>query len=149
MLKAENEQGNVRESKYPQQKRHRVQMSESGLKILVDKFNKLDKSKTTISRHLLYKKTISFRDGDINKLLNKDIKDMLIEYNRTFINKTWDERIVIRDNEIYQTDKGEQNLCVVLSLSKNKVITAYYNLLNDNHKTIDMNRYDKFPINGI
>lgn len=149
MLKAENKKGNVRESRYPQQKRHRNQMVERGLKILVDKFNKLDKSKTTINGHLLSKQTISFRKNDIDKLLNKDIKDMLIEYNRTLIAGTWDERIVIRDNEICQTDKGEQNLCIVFSLSKNEVITAYYNSPYDNHRTINMDRYDKYTINGI
>ena len=89
---------------------------------------------------------------DIDKILNKNnIKDLIIEYNRTLTdkNKTWDERIVIRDNEISKTNKGEQNLCIVLSLSKNEVITAYYNPLYDNHATINMDRYDKFPINGI
>lgn len=76
---------------------------------------------------------------------------MIIEYNRTLTdkNKNWDERIVIRDNKISKTDKGKQNLCIVLSLSKNEVITAYYNPLDDNHATINMDRYDKFPINGI
>ena len=149
MLKAENEQGNVRQSKYPQQKRHISQINERGLKILIDKFNKLDKSKTTIHGHLFNKKTISFREEDIYKLLNKDIKNMIVEYNRTFTDEILDERIVIRDNEVVQTDKGEQNLCIVLSLIKNEIITAYYNLPNDNHTTIDMNRYDKYPINGI
>ena len=149
MLKAENEQGNVRQSKYPQQKRHISQINERGLKILIDKFNKLDKSKTTIHGHLLNKKTISFIEEDIYKLLNKDIKNMIVEYNRTFTDEILDERIVIRDNEVVQTDKGEQNLCIVLSLIKNEIITAYYNLPNDNHTTIDMNRYDKYPINGI
>lgn len=76
---------------------------------------------------------------------------MIIEYNRTLTdkNKNWDERIVIRDNKISKTDKDKQNLCIVLSLSKNEVITAYYNPLDDNHATINMDRYDKFPINGI
>ena len=149
MLKAENEQGNVRESKYPQQKRHISQINERGLKILVDAFNKCDKSKIAINKHLLNKKTISFRKDDIYKLLNKDIKDMIVEYNRTLTDWGWDERIVIRDNEIVPTDKGEQNLCVVFSLSNNEVITAYYNPSDDNHTTINMNRYDKYPVNGI
>ena len=149
MLKAENEQGNVRQSKYAQLKRHRKQMDERGINILINKFNKLDKSKRSINKHLLNKKTISFREEDIDKLLNKDIKDMIVEYNQTFTDEILDERIVIRDNEVVQTDKGEQNLCIVLSLIKNEVITAYYNPPDDNHTTIDMNRYFPFPINGI
>ncbi|TXJ24247.1 hypothetical protein EPJ73_10390 [Brachyspira aalborgi] len=60
MQKAENKIGKVKKSKYPQQKRHRSQMSEWALNTLVDKFNKLDKLKTTIHGHLLGKKTITF-----------------------------------------------------------------------------------------
>lgn len=60
MQKAENKIGKVKKSKYPQQKRHRSQMSEWALNTLVNKFNELDKSKTTIHRHLLGKKTITF-----------------------------------------------------------------------------------------
>lgn len=58
MQKAENKIGKVKKSKYPQQKRHRSQMSEWALNTLVDKFNKLDKSKTTIHRHLLGKRLL-------------------------------------------------------------------------------------------
>ena len=150
MLKAENEQGNVRESKNPQLKRHISQINERGLKILVDDFNKCDKSKTTINKHLLNKKTISFRKEDIYKLLNKDIRSLIVEYNQTYPKGILvDRRIIMRDNEVVQTDKGEQNLCIVFSLSKNEVITAYYNPQNDNHTTINMDRYYKYPINGI
>ena len=83
-------------------------MSELALNTLVNKFNELDKSKTTIYRHLLGKKTITFSKEDIDKILNKNnIKDLIIEYNRTLTdkNKNWDERIVIRDNEISKTNK--------------------------------------------
>lgn len=71
MQKAENKIGKVKKSKYPQQKRHRSQMSEWALNTLVDKFNKLDKSKTTIHGHLLGKKTITFRRKIFIKFLIK------------------------------------------------------------------------------
>lgn len=79
-------------------------------------------------------------------MLNKDITNLIIEYNKTYLSedKIWDKRIVIRDNETLQTDKGKQNLCIVLSLTNNKIITAYYNLPNDKHETINMNRYCPF-----
>lgn len=126
MLKAENNRGEVRKGENQQFKWHRSQMSKRNIEILVKEFNK--------------------NENDIIKLLNKDITNLIIEYNKTYLSedKIWDKRIVIRDNETLQTDKGKQNLCIVLSLTNNKIITAYYNLPNDKHETINMNRYCPF-----
>lgn len=75
MLKAENDIGNVRKAKSIQIKRHISQMSEKGLKILVDKFSKLDISKTTIDYKHLSKKckqrNVSFKKQDIYDLLHR------------------------------------------------------------------------------
>lgn len=73
LLKAENDIGNVRKAKRTQIKRHISQMSERGLKILIDKFSKLDISKTTIDEKHLSKKcrqrNVSFKKQDIYDLL--------------------------------------------------------------------------------
>ena len=69
MLKAENDIGNVKKANTSQLKRHISQIDEKGLKILIDKFNKIDISKTAIDKHLLAKKTISFNKQDIDNLL--------------------------------------------------------------------------------
>lgn len=73
MLKAENDIGNVRKAKRTQIKRHISQMSEKGVKILIDKFSKLDISKTTIDEKHLSKKckqrNVSFKKQDIYDLL--------------------------------------------------------------------------------
>lgn len=139
-------QSEVRKGKNQQFKWHKSQMSKRDIAILVKEFNKLDKSNITFDTHILSKTNISFNENDIIKLLNKDITNLIIEYNKTYLpeDKIWDKRIVIRDNETLRTDKGKQNLCIVLSLTNNKIITAYYNLPNDKHETINMNRYCPF-----
>lgn len=73
MLKAENDIGNVRKAKRTQIKRHISQINKRGLKILIDKFSKLDISKTTIDDKHLSKKfkerNVSFKKQDIYDLL--------------------------------------------------------------------------------
>lgn len=155
MLKAENDIGNVKKANTSQLKRHISQIDEKGLKILIDKFSKIDISKTTIDKHLLNKKTISFNKQDIDDLLYRanlgEVKNMIIEYNNTYLEneQIWDERVILRDDKILQTTLGGQNLCIVLSLTRNIVVTAYYNPQKDKHKTIDMNRYFPYRLEGI
>ena len=160
MLKAENDIGNVRKAKRTQIKRHISQMSERGLKILIDKFSKLDISKTTIDEKHLSKKcrqrNVSFKKQDIYDLLYRaslgggaKIANMIVEYNNTHKEQGYDERLVLRDDKVVQTNKGGQNLCIVISLTQNEVITAYYNPPKDKHENIDMSRYCRYPLNRI
>lgn len=144
MLKSEINKGNVRKNEI-QLKKHRMQMNEKELKRLTQVFSQLNKSKTTISKHLLNKESITWDRYDIISILHSDIYDMIIEYNQT--PTKWgviDHRIVIRDRKVVETDHGKANLCIVVSLVENRVLTAYYNLINDNHKTIDWNRYCQY-----
>lgn len=78
-------------------------------------------------------------------------KNIIIEYNMTYLKdeQKWDERLILRDDKVLQTTLGKQNLCIVLSLTRNIVVTAWYNLPKDKHKTIDRNRYCPYPLNGI
>ncbi|MGX2983902.1 hypothetical protein ACWIWK_00255 [Helicobacter sp. 23-1048] len=159
MLKAENNIGNVKKANTRQLKRHISQIDGKGLKILIDKFNKIDISKTAIDKHLLAKKTISFNKQDIDNLLYQaklkcgggGCNNMIVEYNMTYLKdeQKWDERLVLRDDKVLQTTLGKQNLCIVLSLTQNIVVTAWYNLPKDKHKTIDINRYCPYRLKGI
>lgn len=149
MLRAENERGKVRKGKNQQLKWHISQISEKNLKILISAFDKLDKAKTSIDRHLLQKQSISVDKNDIFRLLNKDITNLIVEYNQTYLprEKIWDKRLVLRDSESVETNKGWQNLCVVFSLTNNKIITAYYNPPNDKHDTRNVKRDCPFGLN--
>lgn len=144
MLKSEINKGNVRKNEI-QLKKHRMQMNEQELKRLTQVFSKLDKSRTTISKHLLNKDSITWHRNDIIALLHADIYDMIIEYNQTPTKwGTIDHRIVIRDKKSVETDHGKANLCIVVSLVENRVLTAYYNLVKDSHKTINWDRYCQY-----
>lgn len=77
----------------------------------------------------------------------------IIEYNET--TDTYgkiDRRVLVRSSRVYKVDfhktdgsviKGNANLCFVISIDTGYIITIYYNFINDEHKTIDMRRYDK------
>ena len=77
----------------------------------------------------------------------------IIEYNET--TDTYgkiDRRVLVRSSRVYKVDfhkidgsviKGNANLCFVISIDTGDIITTYYNFINDEHKTIDMRRYDK------
>lgn len=77
----------------------------------------------------------------------------IVEYNET--TDTYgkiDRRVLVRSSRVYKVDfhkidgsviKGNANLCFVISIDTGDIITTYYNFINDEHKTIDMRRYDK------
>lgn len=95
-------------------------------------------------------------DVDVTmKQIKNTIKEYnyIIEYNET--TDTYgkiDRRVLVRSSRVYKVDfhkidgsviKGNANLCFVISIDTGDIITTYYNFINDEHKTIDMRRYDK------
>lgn len=67
----------------------------------------------------------------------------IIEYNRT-PNKhlgVIEKRVVVRDTNTRLVDEHEVNVCYVISLTTNRLVTSYLNRADDKHKTINMNRY--------
>lgn len=137
-----------------QQKKHRSQMTEEELSFLVKSVRTLKLSSLKVSEHLLNKTDrVSFELGDIAFLLySANLKDLILEYNETityFGNK--DRRVLFRDIESQdvemkdatgQTFLSHANLCFVLSIERNEVITVYWNFVRDNHSTINMFRYN-------
>lgn len=89
------------------------------------------------------------------KQIKNTIKEYnyIIEYNETTnIYGKIDRRVLVRSSHIYKVDfhkidgsiiKGNANLCFVISIDTGDIITTYYNFINDEHKTIDVRRYDK------
>ena len=129
-----------------QEKKHYTQLSEEELNYLENKIHRLKNIKP--SWHLVEKKDILVRKRDIlSALKDSNIKELIIEYNVTYKQKSIDKRVVLRSREIYKVstrdDIIECNLCFVISIIKGEVITAYYNNINDNHDTIDWNRYNE------
>lgn len=133
-----------------QVKKHYTQMTAQETNFLQAKIQCI-KSCLRISSHLKDKAN-GITDGSIYKVLNSGNFE-IIEYNEAQKIDITDHRILIRDNQSYLTDfynfmegvtrKELCNICAVISLDTGLIVTAYFNRRNDNHRTIDQNRYNR------
>ena len=131
---------------YNQKKKHYTQFSEEEFNYLENKIKNI----TTVypSWHLVEKEDILVKRKDILKVLkDSNIKELIIEYNVTGNKPKKDKRVLLRSRDEYLVESNEGtvkcNLCFVISILKNEIITAYYNNINDNHSSINWERYDK------
>lgn len=99
-----------------------------------------------LSNHLKHK-DIAIDKNIITQVLKTGAYS-IIEYNeRTYTNGT-SKRALIRVKEsqdVLLKDKGLTpcNLCFVIDIHTGVIVTAYYNEVDDNHSTINYNRYDE------
>ena len=78
-----------------------------------------------------------------NHIKNALSKYSIIEFNNT----NSDCRVLIRGRKVETLeDLRDYNLCLVISLTRAKIVTVYYNLYDDKHNSINMNRYSDFDI---
>ena len=134
-------------------RKHYSQMSKIEKDYLLKSLKKLPLNKTKISTHLIKK---------LNFQVNKDILiysiencglENIIEYNERMFEGWTDKRVLIRSNEDYEVqiinkkteivNTEKCNICLVVSLIENKIVTAYWNLSSDNHLNVNMNKYNK------
>lgn len=109
-----------------------------------------------LSNHVRDKVEVSFSLRHIQELLeSSNLENLIIEVNVNFPNVNEsvpdDIRILVRDSEaVYTTITNKRtgqvsqipcNMCFVYSLTSNRLITVYWNPANDNHDSIDWNRY--------
>lgn len=137
-----------------QKKKHIEQMSGKDVESISDWIRSLCVEELEFSNHLNRNKEMSFDKDDIIHILkSSELDEMIIEYNETMSSRgEVDCRVLLRGldtkdvivtcNEKKQT-QNPSNLCFVLSLTNNRIVTAYWNKSNDSHKTIDWKRYDK------
>lgn len=120
-------------------KKHECQMTEAEKLILSTLVSSLDAYSLSITSHA--RNHISFLNKSIvsQTLQSFDV----IEFNITN-NKP---RVLIRSrkqlNIITERGMDRANICLVIGIEDNMVITGYINCTNDNHKTLDMSRYDE------
>ena len=95
-----------------------------------------------ISKHLKEKSSVTWSLKDIMETIRTGSFD-IIEYNRT----GEDIRIVVNSYKTYQIDTGNGittcTMKICLSVKHNKIISLWYNDILDDHKSINMSRYDK------
>ena len=114
-----------------------------------------------LSNHVRDKVEVSFSLRHIQELLeSNNLENLIIEVNVNFPNVNFpnvndsvpdDIRILVRDSEaVYTTMTNKRtgqvsqipcNMCFVYSLTANRLVTVYWNPANDNHDSIDWNRY--------
>jgi hypothetical protein len=128
-------------------------MNRKELDFLLWKVGTIDVDKMTISKHLLNKMETElhcdFQRDILQVLIDK--KYSLIEYNETITDSGIDNRVLLRANvskPVLFTINGitkvtQGNICFVISLNSNRVVTAYWNEKTHNHDSNrGFNRYD-------
>lgn len=145
--------GKIKETK-GQVKKHYSQMSQREKEYLLIKIFESQVSGLTFGKHALEKITKETSEKDILSLISRISTSNIIEYNEVAKDGKIDKRVLIRDNEskyvVFATSEdlkntivAKANLCVVISVENDRIITCYWNKENDCHKFIHMNRYDK------
>ena len=135
-----------------QKKWHVSQISKATLSAITYRFHQTIKTRGwKLSQHLQKKANITFSPEIIQRVLSTGD---IIEYNETQQKYRKSRRILLRNShDTYKinTNVGvtESNLCVVVDIDSGDVITAYWNAANDNHKNINMRRYERTPLKFI
>lgn len=134
-----------------QRKKHISQMTDAEIKFLNEKLDKIGFIKK--SYHLQNRKDTGTVPIQVfKKILSNPLRRNIVEYNETTKHGLLSKRILVRDSravpvEFYQSHDiktyGEAVLCFVIDYETGIIITAYYNFLNDEHITLDMDRYDE------
>ena len=140
MLYGEINRGYVKSTKN-QIKKHYTQMSERELDYLKYKLNHIDTIE--ISEHLYDKITVNFNEENILSILKTETYN-IIEFNQ--VDNYSDERVLVRSTRPFLVDIKKKkklcDMCFVVSIKTNRVITLYYNERKDGHDTINFNRYN-------
>lgn len=135
-----------------QKKWHASQISEETLDTIRFRLRQtIQRKGWRLSYHLQKKDNLTFSPEIIQYVI--DTGDV-IEYNETPRRDKTSRRILLRnlcDKHKVNTNIGvtESNLCVVIDIDNGNVVTAYWNAANDNHKTIDMHKYESVPLQFV
>lgn len=114
-------------------RKHCLQMTESELTVVTRKVKGCPFDDWRVSGHLMARMI----EKGINPLQIAEaiISFSVIEYK---LYHEGEERVLIRGKESHE---GYQT-CVVLNVSKRRIVTAWKNHMDDNHSTIKMSEYD-------
>lgn len=141
MEKGTFKQGQISVTK-GQQKKHVSQMTDKEIRLLSLVIKSLNINETVLSRHVCDKFDSSDLSFSWEQAERTFRSHKLVEYNQTGISS----RVLIRgkrtESILVDGVVVPSNLCLVLDIKKNRVVTAYWNAAVDNHQRIDMRRYN-------
>lgn len=98
------------------------------------------------SSHLKRKSAVSYDMKEICDVLKSNKFD-IIEYNYVQYSDHRDNRVVVKSWDSYNVNVDgkdtECNMIFVLSVTNHQIVTLWYNSIDDDHKTLNMSRYNK------
>lgn len=141
MLKGEIKKGTIRRTEN-QEKKYIKQFKGNDLEKCIIAINNMLHTKIYASYHLRKKSSVSYNMKVICSMLKDGAYD-IIEYNYTRGNG----RILLESWKTFPVDiDGKTVNCVmkvVVEPKTGKIITVYYNSIDDTHATLNMKRYNK------
>lgn len=141
MLKGEIKRGIVRNTE-GQEKKYIKQFKGNDLEKCIIAINNMMHQRIYASNHLRKKSTVSYNMRAICEMLKYGEFDV-IEYNYTrgqgrILVESWSTFPVEIDDKMAQC-----TMKVVVEPKTGKIITVYYNSIDDTHATLNMKRYNK------
>lgn len=124
------------------------QMTYEEKQLLHKKVKTLDVNNVYISIHLKDKLQSEIK-ADVKGLFNKTIesgKFKVLEYNvtngdkRVLVRSSIETEVLFYDGRFHYNAMGQ--MCFVISLLTNAIVTAYFNATWDGHRSLDISRYD-------
>lgn len=145
MIKAiDSDVGNVKITK-GLIKKHCSQFSRKEMEMLVKVVKNIDTNNLNYANHIHRE----FMPETLVKTIKTCTPDNIKDFSFSTIHKD-DLRVLIRSNykDIVELDGKVQkcNLCFVISLNTNTIITTWYNSINRKKDKVNMNRYTNFKI---
>lgn len=141
MLKGEIKKGTIRKTE-GQEKKYVKQFKNDDYQRCIIAINNMLHTKIYASYHLRKKSSVSYNMKVICSMLKDGAYD-IIEYNYTRGNG----RILLESWKTFPVDiDGKTVNCVmkvVVEPKTGKIITVYYNSVDDTHATLNMKRYNK------
>ena len=134
---------NVFSKKRTQKDRDRklyTQMNKLELTYLKDQLNKINSFETTFHADDKFYELQLSKDYIYNLIGKFDIEN-IIEYNT---GRGHERRVVVKDLTPIKCDNGKVVVAKYsIDLDTGVIVTVWVNLINDNHKTIDMSYYNE------
>lgn len=126
-----------------QRKKHYSQLTQDEYKVLRNKLANVRqqwlRKGVTLSYHLQEKMMLNETIFSLDEAMKCIMFGQIIEYNTT----DTDKRVLLRSTQTISHEGKLVNQCIVVSLKTFRVVTSFLNYAEDNHTTINLDRYDE------
>jgi len=134
-----------------QQKKHVTQMTNEEIQYIQQSIESLTLNNMKFAKHF-FDKNLGVSTKEVKEII-KSQQYRIIEYNRTpiRIENRHDNRVLLRTTVSKRVTHSHSNavkpsiveLCIVVSITNNTVVTGYYNSVTDKHFSLNWDRYCK------